>query len=94
MTTATTPAQRYASISGAATYAGLSQESIRRKIRAGELTVFRPFPGKLLVDLRELDRLVRNSAGKSSTRGQHLAESRRQATGDDAVGQEPTADEI
>lgn len=67
----------FAGIAGAVLYSGLSEDSIRRKIRSGELTPYRPFAGKVLIDLRQLDELIRKSADQPTTRGRHM----QQATG-------------
>jgi hypothetical protein len=67
-----TEARRYAGIHDAAIFCGVSADVVRRWIRAGRLTRFVPTGGKVLVDLRELDQLIRASAGAESTRGQHL----------------------
>lgn len=65
--------RRYLSLSGAADYTSMSQSSLRRLIRTGELTGFRPAgAGKILVDAHELDALLRRSAGRPSARGHHL----------------------
>jgi excisionase family DNA binding protein len=76
MSTAALPlpavSRRYISIREATIYVGLSDDTLRRKIKAKELTAFTPTKGKILLDLHELDRLMRRSANRPSTRGQHL----------------------
>lgn len=62
-------AKRYVSIVEAAEYAGLSDGTIRNLIAMQQLTAFRPVPGRIVIDLQELDRFVRESAGKRCTRG-------------------------
>ncbi len=61
--------RKYVAISQAAEFAGLSPGTIRNLIATGELTAFRPVPGRIVLDLYEVDRLVRGSSGQSSTRG-------------------------
>jgi excisionase family DNA binding protein len=50
-------------VRAAAAYVGLSVKSIRRMIEDGTLTVYRPRPGRVLVDFAELAKVVRLSAG-------------------------------
>lgn len=63
---------RWATVGQAAVYSGLSERSIRRLIERQELVGHRPVPGRLLVDLRALDALIRGSAGAAGTRGTAL----------------------
>jgi hypothetical protein len=54
--------QQFASIRAAARHCGLSHDSIERFVRRKLLRAFRPGGiGKRLVDLTELDQLVRRS---------------------------------
>ena len=52
------PWPRWLSIQGAATYASLSEASVRRLLSGGKLTAHRPCKGKVLVDRHQLDALV------------------------------------
>ncbi len=54
-------AQRFLSVKSAATYADLSEDSIRRLIERGDLTAHRPVKGRILIDREELDRLITGS---------------------------------
>jgi excisionase family DNA binding protein len=58
---------RYFGIDGAASYCGLSAESIRRLLAAGRLTALRPIRGRVLIDKRQLDELVLRSDHKPRT---------------------------
>jgi excisionase family DNA binding protein len=49
---------RFFTVSGAATYSSLSETSLRREIRAGRLTAYRPRKGRILLDRRQLDALI------------------------------------
>lgn len=49
---------RFFTVSGGAAYSSLSESSIRREIAAGRLTAYRPRPGRILIDRRELDALI------------------------------------
>ena len=53
--------RRWFSIASSATYADLSQDSIRRLVSSGKLNAKRPVRGKLLIDKHELDALILNS---------------------------------
>jgi hypothetical protein len=64
-------------------FSGVSQRTLRRLIARQELTPYRPVRGRVLVDLRELDALIRSSAGAAETRGSHLAG----AQGEDGGGE-------
>jgi excisionase family DNA binding protein len=50
--------RRFGSIAQASHRADVSKDTIYRWIRARRLTAYRPLPGKLLIDLDELDRLI------------------------------------
>jgi excisionase family DNA binding protein len=52
---------RWLSVEQAANYAALSVESLRRLLAAGKLTAYRPRPGRVLIDRRELDALILGS---------------------------------
>jgi excisionase family DNA binding protein len=69
MATKNTTAQRYAAVAEVAAYTGLSEGTIRTLLATGALTTFRPVPGRILLDLHEVDRLIRKSAGRQSTQG-------------------------
>jgi excisionase family DNA binding protein len=60
---------RYLSIEDAAMYSSLGTRTIRRMLRDGRLTPFCPVAGRVLVDREELDHLIRQTAGRRSTRG-------------------------
>ena len=45
----------------AAEYSGLSEDSIRSLLTSGKLTALRPVPGRVVIDRRELDALLRAS---------------------------------
>lgn len=51
----------YFSLKSAAFYCDLSQKTIRRFIRDGRLTAYRPARGKVLVKKKELDALIEKS---------------------------------
>jgi excisionase family DNA binding protein len=53
--------QRFVSIAEAATYTGLGCETIRRKIREGTLRAYRPVRKKILLELNDVDMMVRAS---------------------------------
>jgi len=55
--------QRWLTVQGAAKYASLSDESIRRLLSSGRLTAHRPVPGRVIVNRSELDAVIRSSAG-------------------------------
>ena len=63
------PAVRFLSVCDAATYSGLGEPTIRRLLRTGMLTAYRPVPGRVLVDRTDLDRLFQESVGRRGTRG-------------------------
>jgi excisionase family DNA binding protein len=52
---------RFLAVTAAATYSGLSEETIRRWLRSGRLTAYRP-NRRVLVDREQLDRLILASA--------------------------------
>ena len=61
------PLPRFIGVTGAGRYTGLSNSSIRRLLASGKLTGLRPVRGRILIDLRELESLMRTSV--SSPRG-------------------------
>lgn len=66
-------ARRYMGVQDAAIYAGVSTTTVRRWIARKELQAFRPAGlGKVLVDVRAIDALIRAGARGAITRGAHL----------------------
>jgi len=61
--------KRYATVGEIADFTGLSEGTIRNLLATRERTAFRPVPGRILLDLREVETFVRNSADRRSTRG-------------------------
>ncbi len=57
--------QRYAQLTVASRYSGFSIDCIRKWIKTGKLQGFRPC-GRLLVDLQELDSLIRGTSIKTA----------------------------
>jgi len=55
------PPQRFLTVGQAATYSGLSAESIRRLLAAGKLSPLRPVAGRVLIDRQQLDSLILSS---------------------------------
>lgn len=53
--------QRFLTISSAARFTDLSEESIRRLIASQKLTAHRPVRGRVLIDRLELESLIRRS---------------------------------
>lgn len=51
--------RRLASLRAAAVYAGVHDDTIRRRIRDGQLTAYRFGPKMIRIDLNELDALLR-----------------------------------
>ena len=68
---------RFGSYPEAETYSGLSQSTLRMLVREGRLTVYRPVPGRTLLDFRQLDDVVRSGAGKPTARDMAAAHHRR-----------------
>jgi excisionase family DNA binding protein len=62
--TAAMPA-RYLTIKSAARYTSLSEGSIRSLISTRRLTALRPVAGRVLLDRRELDSVLRSSTRRS-----------------------------
>ena len=50
--------QRFLTVDNAATYSGLSSESVRRLLSAGKLTALRPVKGRIVIDRVQLDSFV------------------------------------
>jgi excisionase family DNA binding protein len=53
--------QRYLSVADAATYSGLSPDSVRSMLASGKLTGYRPVAGRVVIDRKELDALIQSS---------------------------------
>jgi len=66
------PPQRFLSVRSAASYADLSDDSIRRLIERGDLVAYRPVRGKLLIDRQQLDNLILGSARPRLTAGRGI----------------------
>jgi excisionase family DNA binding protein len=62
-------AEKYVTVQKAAEFTGLSVATIRNLIATRDLTAFRPVPGRIVLDLSEIDKFMRRSSGQSSTRG-------------------------
>ena len=75
------PPQRFLTVRSAASYADLSEDSIRRLIESGRLSVYRPVKGRLLVDRLELDNLILASTGHPRN-GRGMVSHRSEANGD------------
>jgi excisionase family DNA binding protein len=69
MTDKTGIAKQFVTIAEAAEFVGLSVSTIRNLLATGELTGFRPVPGRIVLDVREIESFVRRTSGQSSTRG-------------------------
>lgn len=64
--------QRWLTVKGAAEYASLSEDSIRRMLEEEALTPYRPRRGTVLIDRRQLDRYILSATGKpQGGRGRH-----------------------
>ena len=50
--------QRFFGVAEAAAYSGLSEDSIRRMIHAGDIKALRPCRGKILIDRQQLDAVI------------------------------------
>jgi predicted site-specific integrase-resolvase len=55
-------AEGFLSITSAERFVGLSPTTLRRLIREGRLTVYKPTPGRLLLSRKQLRDLVENAA--------------------------------
>jgi hypothetical protein len=62
------PEPRYVGLPSARVYSSLSIRTLRRFISEGLLRVYRPVPGRTLIDLGELDRLIQDAAGRPASR--------------------------
>jgi excisionase family DNA binding protein len=62
--------ERYLTVDGAADYAAVSAESIRRLLAAGRLTALRPVGGRVVIDRREIDSYMQSTADTRPARGQ------------------------
>jgi excisionase family DNA binding protein len=58
---------RYLTVDGAAAYASMSAKSVRRMLAAGQIKGYRPRPGKVLIDRRELDAQILSSTRRGRT---------------------------
>lgn len=67
------PPQRWLTISSAARYADLSENSIRRMISAGKLDAHRVVRGRILIDRQQLDAHIASTAGKQIRNGRGCA---------------------
>jgi excisionase family DNA binding protein len=59
---------RYLNTKQAATYSGLSEATIRNRIRSGELKAYRSHR-RVLVDIEEIDRFIRGSNTEPQAEG-------------------------
>ncbi len=64
-------AEGFASVKGAMEFCGLSERTIRQMLADGRLTPYRPIPGRVLISLEELEKLIRESRNQEGARGQH-----------------------
>lgn len=62
-------AKRYATVAEAADFTGLSEGTIRNLLATRELTAYRPVSGRIVLDLQEVEKFIRSSAKRQSTRG-------------------------
>jgi excisionase family DNA binding protein len=56
--------RRFLSVSDAAAYSGLSEDSVRRLLDVGRLTALRPVRGRIVVDRRQLDAFLLSSTSR------------------------------
>lgn len=61
--------RKYITVAETAQFTGLSIGTIRNLLSMRLLTAFRPVPGRILLDLTEVDEFVRSRNGPRSTRG-------------------------
>jgi hypothetical protein len=61
--------RKFVTIAEAAKFAGLSLSTVRSLLATSELTPFWPVPGRIVLDLDEVEAFIRKSRGKASTRG-------------------------
>ncbi|MGI6417254.1 MAG: helix-turn-helix domain-containing protein [Thermoguttaceae bacterium] len=57
----TGPKPRFMTISSAAVYSDLSQDSLRRLLERGDLVAHRPVKGRILIDREQLDAVILGS---------------------------------
>jgi excisionase family DNA binding protein len=70
MTSLNVPEKRYATVPQVALFTGLSDGTIRNLLATGQLTGYRPVPGRILLDLREVENFMHESAKRRcGTRG-------------------------
>jgi len=74
------PAAKWLTIQDASKYCGLSSDSIRRLIDAGDLRAYRPVGGRVLVDRAELDEFIIGTAGCRPRRGRGIRSTSRSET--------------
>ena len=67
--------KRYGTVQESSLFCGLSVRTIRDMLARGELTGFRPRPGRVLISLAELDAMVRRGAKRRGTRGRYQRQS-------------------
>lgn len=61
--------RRYITVQTASKAYGLGISTLRKFVRDGRLTAYRPVPGRLLMAVGELEGLIAGSAGQRNTRG-------------------------
>lgn len=76
----TTLSKRYGTLHEAHVFCGLSVRALRDMLARRDLTGYRPRPGRVLIDLRELDAVVRRGARRRGTRGRYDRSRRTEAT--------------
>jgi hypothetical protein len=71
---------RWGTYKAASVYSGVSQALLRNWVRDGLLTRYCPAGrGRVLIDLEELDQLIRSGAGQVPSRGANLNKAVRHA---------------
>jgi hypothetical protein len=70
MAARTTTAKRYVTITEVAAFTALSEGTIRNLLATGQLTSFRPVPGRDLLELRQVERPTA-SASTAKTKAKH-----------------------
>lgn len=66
--------KRYATVTEAAHFSGLSEKTIRRLLARRSLKAYRPVAGRIVVSLQELEAVIEGSAGAAGSRGLNLHE--------------------
>jgi excisionase family DNA binding protein len=61
---ATLAQRRYIGVAEASEYTALSSDAIRGLLAGNKLTAYRPIPGRVLIDRRELDALIAGSTSR------------------------------